>query len=51
VPVVLVTGFGVELSAEERQTHGVDMVLVKPLKIADVQNVVARAARRRVARS
>jgi len=51
MPVVLVTGFGVELSAEERQTHGVDMVLVKPLKIADVQNVVARAARRRVARS
>jgi CheY-like chemotaxis protein len=51
VLVVLVTGFGVELSAEERQTHGVDMVLVKPLKIADVQDVVARAARRRVARS
>jgi hypothetical protein len=26
-------------------------VLVKPLKIADVQDVVARAARRRIARS
>jgi len=51
VPVVLVTGFGVELSAEERQTHGVDMVLVKPLKISDVLDVVARAARRRAARS
>jgi GAF domain-containing protein/ActR/RegA family two-component response regulator len=51
VPVVLVTGFGVELSAEERETHGVDMVLVKPLKISDVLDVVARAARRRVARS
>jgi len=51
VPVVLVTGFGVELSAEERQTHGVDMVLVKPLKITDVQDVVARAARHRARRS
>jgi CheY-like chemotaxis protein len=51
VPVVLVTGFGVELSAEERRTHGVDMVLVKPLRIADVLDVVARAARRRAAKS
>jgi FixJ family two-component response regulator len=51
VPVVLVTGFGVELSADERQTHGVDMVLVKPLKITDVQDVVARAARHRARRS
>ena len=47
VPVVLVTGFGVELPAAERQTQGVDMVLVKPLKIADVLDTVARAARRR----
>jgi GAF domain-containing protein len=51
VPVVLVTGFGVELTAEERQTHGVDMVLVKPLKIADVLDTVARAARKRAGRS
>jgi len=51
VPVVLVTGFGVELTAEERQTQGVDMVLVKPLKIADVLDTVARAARRRAERS
>jgi GAF domain-containing protein len=51
VPVVIVTGFGVELTAEERQTHGVDMVLVKPLKIADVLNAVARAARWRAERS
>jgi FixJ family two-component response regulator len=36
VPVVIVTGFGVELTAEERQIHGVDMVLVKPLKIASI---------------
>jgi CheY-like chemotaxis protein len=51
VPVVLVTGFGVELTAEERQTHGVDMVLVKPLKIADVLGAVARAVRWRAERS
>jgi signal transduction histidine kinase len=51
VPVVLVTGFGVELSAEERRTHGVDMVLVKPLRIRDVLDVVARAARRSIAKS
>ena len=50
VPVVLVTGFGVELTAEERQTHGVDVVLVKPLKIADVMDAVARTARKRAAR-
>src|SRR5262249_56221994 len=51
VPVVLVTGFGVELTAEERQTHGVDMVLVKPLKIADVLAAVTRAARKRAERT
>jgi CheY-like chemotaxis protein len=51
VPVILVTGFGVELSAEERQTHGVDLVLVKPLRITDVLDAVARAARRRAERS
>jgi CheY-like chemotaxis protein len=51
VPVVLVTGFGVELSAEERQTHGVDVVVVKPLKIDDVLDVVARAIQRRAQRT
>jgi signal transduction histidine kinase/CheY-like chemotaxis protein len=51
VPVVLVTGFGVELSAEERRTHGVDLVVVKPLKIKDVLNVVARVARQRAQRT
>jgi GAF domain-containing protein len=50
VPVVLVTGFGVALTAEERQTHGVDMVLVKPLKITEVLDAVARAARGRAER-
>jgi CheY-like chemotaxis protein len=50
VPVILVTGFGVELSAEERHAQGVDLVLVKPLRISEVLDVVARAARRRVQR-
>ena len=48
VPVFLVTGFGVELSAEERRTHGVDAVLVKPLKIQQILDVVAQVARGRV---
>jgi two-component system response regulator HydG len=51
VQVILVTGFGVELSAEERRAQGVDLVLVKPLRISEVLDVVARAGRRRVQRS
>jgi GAF domain-containing protein len=51
VPVILVTGFGVELSAEERRAQGVDLVLVKPLRISEVLDVVARAGRRRLQRS
>jgi len=41
VPVFLVTGFGVELSAEEQRAHGVDLVLSKPLNI---QSILAAAA-------
>ena len=41
VPVFLVTGFGVELSPAELETHGVDAVLAKPLQIRDVLAVVA----------
>ena len=48
VPVVLVSGFGVELSAEERRTQGVDLVLGKPLRMQDVLNVVGAVARRRL---
>jgi GAF domain-containing protein len=51
VPVILVTGFGVELSAEERRAQGVDLVLVKPLRISEVLDVVARAGRRRAQRT
>jgi GAF domain-containing protein/CheY-like chemotaxis protein len=47
VPVFLVTGFGVELTEEERRAHGVDLVLVKPLKIQEILDAVAQAARRR----
>jgi CheY-like chemotaxis protein len=51
VPVILVTGFGVELSPEERSKHNVDVVLVKPLKIQEILDVVAQLARRRVWRT
>jgi len=41
--VVLVTGFGVELSPEDLKAHGVDLVLAKPLKLEDVDTAVALA--------
>jgi len=44
VPVFLVTGFGVELSAEERRAHGVDLVLSKPLNIESILEAIALAA-------
>ncbi len=47
VPVFLVTGFGVELSAEERHAHGVDLVLVKPLQIQEIIDAVSDVARAR----
>jgi CheY-like chemotaxis protein len=47
VPVFLVTGFGVELTTEERRAHGIDLVLVKPLEIQDILDAVAEVARAR----
>jgi GAF domain-containing protein/ActR/RegA family two-component response regulator len=47
VPVFLVTGFGVELSPDERRANGVDAVLVKPLQIQEILDAVAEVARRR----
>jgi CheY-like chemotaxis protein len=47
VPVFLVTGFGVELSSDERRAHGVDRVLVKPLQIQEILDAVAEVARTR----
>jgi CheY-like chemotaxis protein len=41
VPVVLVTGWGVEVQADELQTRGVDRVMSKPFRFEDVQEVVA----------
>ena len=40
-PVVLVTGWGVEVQADELHTHGVDRVTTKPFRVEDVQQVVA----------
>jgi CheY-like chemotaxis protein len=45
VPVFLITGFGVELSADERRAHGVDAVLVKPLQIQEIHDALVEAAR------
>jgi len=47
VPVFIVTGFGVTLSAEERRAHGVEAIFSKPLKIEDVMDAMAQVARRR----
>jgi GAF domain-containing protein len=41
VPIFLVTGFGAEISAEELRSHGVDAVLAKPLRIQDLDGVLA----------
>ncbi len=40
-PVVLVTGWGVELPAEQLRVHGVDRVMSKPFRFEDVRDVVA----------
>jgi GAF domain-containing protein/CheY-like chemotaxis protein len=48
-PVFLVTGFGVELSADERRAHGVEQILVKPLQMQDILDAVADVARARPA--
>jgi GAF domain-containing protein/CheY-like chemotaxis protein len=48
VPVFVVTGFGVELSPEERNAHGVEAIYAKPLKIADITEALALVARLRV---
>jgi GAF domain-containing protein/CheY-like chemotaxis protein len=49
IPVFLVTGFGVELSAEERQAHGVAAVYAKPLSLDDITEALARARQARKA--
>jgi GAF domain-containing protein/CheY-like chemotaxis protein len=43
VRVVLVSGFGVEVSSADLRAHGVDLVLAKPLKLEDMESAVALA--------
>ena len=50
VPVFMMTGFGVELTEDERLRHGLEAVLVKPLRIDDIQAALARVTERRAAR-
>ena len=45
--VLLMTGYGVELSHDEQQSHGVDAVLTKPAGVTAILEAVARAAPRR----
>jgi FixJ family two-component response regulator len=45
VPVVMMSGFGVEVAPEELRTNGVDLVLSKPLQIQDVLHAVATIQR------
>ncbi len=47
VPVLLVTGYGVELSHEELLAHGVDAVLSKPVKLEDILSAVTTFGSRR----
>jgi FixJ family two-component response regulator len=41
VPVVLVTGWGVEVPPDDLKKHGVDRVLTKPFRFDDVRDVLA----------
>ncbi|MGH7391826.1 MAG: GAF domain-containing protein [Candidatus Rokuibacteriota bacterium] len=49
VPVFIVTGFGVEVPAEDQRAHGVDGIFSKPLSIDHVVTVLAQVARARPA--
>jgi len=39
--VILVTGFGVEVSPEDLRANGVDLVLAKPLRLEDIERALA----------
>ncbi len=45
LPVVLITGFGVELSPEQCRTNYVDVVLTKPVEFSELMAVAARLTR------
>lgn len=40
VPILLLTGWGILLSPQELNEHGVDRVLAKPVRISDLLNAV-----------
>jgi ActR/RegA family two-component response regulator len=44
--VLLMTGYGVELSPEEREGRGVDLVLTKPVGVDAILQAVARVVSR-----
>ncbi len=48
VRVILASGFGVEVSPEDLRTHGVDLVLAKPLRLQDIESAIAMARSARV---
>jgi CheY-like chemotaxis protein len=41
VPVILMSGFGIEIDAEERRRQRIDAVLPKPIAIDDLLTAVA----------
>jgi CheY-like chemotaxis protein len=41
--VILVSGFGVEVSPDDLRANGVDLVLAKPLRLEDIESAVAAA--------
>jgi CheY-like chemotaxis protein len=47
VRVVLVSGFGVEVSAEDMRAHGVDLVLAKPIRYEELTGALASLRRTR----
>ena len=44
VPVILVTGWGAEVAEAELQANGVDAILPKPYRIAELRGLLARFA-------
>jgi len=51
LPVVLVTGFGVEVAPADLAGRGVDLVLARPLQTRDVTSALAQVMPRREGQS
>jgi FixJ family two-component response regulator len=45
VPVLLITGWGVELNRQQLDAHGVAAVLSKPLRVDEILDAVAKNRR------